>query len=224
MTYQRTIVCLSASVRNGGRCVAGKMLEQGKFGEWVRPVSQGPNYSLPCTMLSKDNGERADVLDVLTVTLERPVPVDHQTENHVVSNDVEWIHKGYLSYGQLLHGLDNDIPSLWLTDTKPNSKNTDRVALIDINQFQRSLLLAGPFLLEIRVARKYGKKKWRGLFDFKGTSYNLAITDPWVSSEFAKVGTYKVEEAILCISLAEPYGNYCYKLIAAVIVQQRERG
>ena len=190
MAYQRTIVCLAASVRTGGRCVAVKMLEQGKFGEWVRLVSQGPNHSLPYVKLSKDNGEKADVLDVLTVTLEKPVPIDHQTENHVVSSDVEWIHVGYLSYGQLLHGLDNDVPSLWLTGAKPNSEKTDRVAFSDISQFQQSLLLVGPFSLEIRVAREYGKKKWRGLFDFKGMSYNPAITDPWVSLEFAKVGTY----------------------------------
>lgn len=179
---------------------------------------------MPYVKLSKDNGEKADVLDVFTVTLEKPVPIDHQTENHVVSSDIEWIHAGYLSYSQLLHGLDNDVPSLWLTDAKPNSEKTDRVAFSDISQFQQSLLLVGPFSLEIRVAREYGKKKWRGLFDFKGTSYNLAITDPWVSSEFAKVGTYRVEEAVLCISLAEPYKSFCYKLIAAVIVQKREHG
>jgi hypothetical protein len=35
----RRIVCLANSRKPDGRCVAGKLYAQGKFGAWLRPIS-----------------------------------------------------------------------------------------------------------------------------------------------------------------------------------------
>jgi len=67
-------------------------------------------------------------------------------------------------------------------------------------------------------------RKVRGEFSLNGVRYRLAVTDPIVESKYlaGNDGTYDVGNAILCISLGEPYKGYAkgyaYKLIAGVIV------
>jgi len=39
-TWTRTIVCLAASRKYSGYCVAGREMAGGTCGEWVRPVSR----------------------------------------------------------------------------------------------------------------------------------------------------------------------------------------
>ena len=36
---RRQIVCLANSRKPDGRCIAGKLYFQGKFGNWLRPIS-----------------------------------------------------------------------------------------------------------------------------------------------------------------------------------------
>ena len=59
-----------------------------------------------------------------------------------------------------------------------------------------------------------------GFWQANGVRYRLAVTDPIVESKYlaGNDGTYDVGNAILCISLGEPYKGYAYKLIAGVIV------
>ena len=65
------------------------------------------------------------------------------------------------------------------------------------------------------------KRKVRGRFTFNGAQYWLAVTDPAVERKYlaGKDGEFKVGNAILCISLGEPYGGHAYKLIAGVFLK-----
>ena len=44
--YEKTIVCLANSRKPSRRCLAGKTYENGRVGEWVRPVSSRPNQEI----------------------------------------------------------------------------------------------------------------------------------------------------------------------------------
>jgi hypothetical protein len=66
-------------------------------------------------------------------------------------------------------------------------------------------------------------RRVRADFDYNGTRYNFVVTDPVIQAEyFAKPdGTYRVNDARLCISLAEILHGSATKLVAAVITSDR---
>ena len=63
------------------------------------------------------------------------------------------------------------------------------------------------------------KRRVQGRFRHAGREYALWVTDPgWERTYLAKLnGTYDIGGCYLTVSLGEPYGDACYKLIAAVI-------
>ena len=64
----RTIVCLANSRKPDGRCLAGKLYTQGKFGSWLRPISirEGEELSEQERQISK--GVEPALLDILEFT------------------------------------------------------------------------------------------------------------------------------------------------------------
>ena len=64
-----------------------------------------------------------------------------------------------------------------------------------------------------------GKRRVQGRFDHTGSSYALWVTDPtWERRYLSQPdGSYEIGECCLTVSLGEPFGDACYKLIAAVI-------
>ena len=63
------------------------------------------------------------------------------------------------------------------------------------------------------------KRRVQGRFVHAGRQYALWVTDPRYERKYlAKSnGHYEIGRCCLTISLGEPYGDACYKLIAAVI-------
>lgn len=98
--YNKTILCLAASRRPGGLCVAGKEFANGACGPWVRPISAQSHAIAPADMFYA-NGVRADVLDIFTVSLTQPVPMGHQRENHLINN-VVWQNHGRATWQQIV--------------------------------------------------------------------------------------------------------------------------
>jgi hypothetical protein len=56
-----------------------------------------------------------------------------------------------------------------------------------------------------------------------GLHYCLAVTDPLAESKYlvAQNGTYQVQDAVVCVSLAEPFHGFAYKLVASIITPEQ---
>ena len=120
--------------------------------------------------------------------------------------------------------LDLKAGPLWDNSSSSYNGLHDRVEEAAANQLGSSLHLIEVNDLKIVVAvegAEYAKRKVRGYFTFNGAQYWLAVTDPIVERQYflGKDGEFKVGQAILCVSLSEPYAGYAYKLIAGVFVK-----
>ncbi len=68
MPYKE-IICLAASTRTGGKCVAGITVDTGK---WIRPVSEEGQLSVK--QIKYANGELPELLDVIRIPYKKSQP------------------------------------------------------------------------------------------------------------------------------------------------------
>ena len=223
----RRIVCLANSRKPDGRCVAGKLYAQGKFGAWLRPISirEGEELSEQERLTSK--GLEPALLDILEFTISKHKPSSHQPENFVINPQHKFKQVGRISPQELLKVIDRPT-NLWLMgyQSKTFGKN-DLVPPSRISEVSNSLYLINPHYFTIQVVQGTYSLQVRGHFTYLGAEYNLRITDPIVEERFIPkgVGEYKIEDVLLTISLAEklftvasnPSSSGYYKLIAGVI-------
>lgn len=87
MAYTKTILCLANSRKLSGRCIAGKEKLRRGYGEWIRPVSARPSEEISEEERRYENGQSAQILDVISVPMREPRPGAHQTENHLIDDD-----------------------------------------------------------------------------------------------------------------------------------------
>jgi len=66
----------------------------------------------------------------------------------------------------------------------------------------------------------------RAVFQHSGYGYSLVVTDPEIEDEYfdKKNGKYELEDAIVCISLAELFYGHAFKLAAAIFTEDRCEG
>ena len=223
----RRIVCLANSRKPDGRCVAGKLYAQGKFGAWLRPISirEGEELSEQERLTSK--GLEPALLDILELTISKHKPSPHQPENFIINPQQKFKQVGRISAQELLKVIDRPT-NLWIMgyQSKTFGKN-DLVPPTRISEVSNSLYLINPHSFTIQVVQGTYSLQVRGHFTYLGADYNLRITDPIVEERFIPkgVGEYKIEDVLLTISLAEklftvasnPSSSGYYKLIAGVI-------
>lgn len=215
-------ICLANSQKLGGRCIAGLRVD-GRG--WIRPVSESPTGELYPRHYRLQDGSEPQLLDLLEIDFDRPAPERHQPENFLIAGR-SWrlverpVHRKYirlLDY-HLVQG-----PELF-------GNNSDRVASATFTDTpaECSLVLVEPEDLRWYITDDIkGRRQTRSLFKLYGQHYKLVITDiSWQSRiNHLEYGTYPFTEAgmdgnqriILTISLGEPFGGQCYKLVAAVI-------
>ena len=77
------------------------------------------------------------------------------------------------------------------------------------------------FLIKPDSCRIDQDKKARAIFTYKAVEYNLVVTDPVAKAEFNEkgFGVYDLseKEPYLCLSLADAFKGFCYKLVATII-------
>jgi hypothetical protein len=223
----RRIVCLANSRKPYGRCVAGKLYAQGKFGAWLRPISvrEGEELSEQERQISK--GMEPALLDVLEFTIARHKPSAHQPENYTINSQHKFKKVGRVPAEELIKEVDEPT-NLWIMgyQSRTFGKN-DLVPPNRILEVFNSLYLINPHIFTIQVVQGTDGLQVRGQFSYLGAEYNLRITDPVMEEKFIPkgAGEYKIDDVLLTISLAEkpftvasnPSSSGYYKLIAGVI-------
>jgi len=224
--FTRKIICLANSRKPpSGRCIAGKELDGPSDGQWIRPVSSRPSKEVSEEERRYETGSKAQKLDIIRVPLQSPSPVGHQSENYVLADDYYWAKEGKATWEQVQSLIDPYEANFWVQAASTFHGLNDKVSEILASSIHTSLKLIVPEDFEIRVLVEEGyegrpsRRRVRGNFDYCGKTYRLSVTDPRVEDEYlAKdVGCYPIETVILCISLAEVWNGYAFRVVASVI-------
>jgi len=224
--YARDIVCLAASRKTGGLCVAGKRLSaRGSVEEWIRPVSGRTDGTLLHHAVRYGGGGQPAILDIIRIQFVRPQPHGHQVENQLVSAAVPWQRIGGFPKKRI-NELVDDASTLWLDGSSSAYGEYDTLTEVEAATVRSSLLFIAPDTLSLLVnleypGQEYQRKKVRARIRNRRTEYILAVTDPAYEEAYLRkeVGEYPLTagEHRLCISLTEAFQGRCYKLVAAII-------
>ena len=199
------------------------MLEDGYAG-WVRPVSARPSEEISEEERRYENGQNAQVLDVIYVPMFEPKAHRHQSENHLIDDKYNWEKVGSANWADVEGALDTVSGPLWINGHSTWNGLNDQVPEAKVDSLASSLYLIRPTNLQINVGIEGGvygpaKRRVRASFSFDRLSYRLMVTDPVIERKYlaGQDGSSPVENAILCVSLGELFQGHAYKLVAAVI-------
>jgi hypothetical protein len=193
------------------KCVAGKEWNKGQPGDWLRPVSGHPSQALSDDECRYRSGGLPQLLDVMTISFTKYIPLHYQIENHRIDERCCWEKTGDLSWNEIDNWLDTP-DSLWNEGCRvpDGGQNGASLYLIEVDRLD---------ILAILNEYKW-KTQLKGRFIYKGLSYTLSITDPWLEGVYPTLNGF-VDKPKLCISLGDPFNGYSYKLIAGVLFQKR---
>ncbi len=228
--YAKTIICLANSRKPpSGRCVAGKEFENGVVGQWVRPVSSRPGREVSEEERRYESGKRVQLLDIIHVPLEQHEPLVHQTENHVLADDYYWSKLGTASWAQVHSLVDPYDKNFWLDAESSYHGSNDKVSEDELPGISNSLKLVAlsKLKLEVRHEAGYqgrpGRKRVRASFNYRQKTYILSVTDPEMEELYLAKGEgeYWIDDVVICVSLAEPWNGYAFRVVASIITAQR---
>jgi len=217
MSSSKQIVCLANSRKPGGRCIAGKEWRLDR--KWIRPVSQHEQRSLSPSDRQYEGGVEPSLLDIINIPLLRHSPLTHQRENYLIDDKYYWTKSGRACWSDLAHLQDHPI-SLWSNNSSSMGYDNNRVSVS--TSVAGSLFLIKPQHLDVIVEVK---SSWdssivvKGQFTWRQVNHKLQVTDPIIEQQYTikGIGSYRIAEPYLCISLGDPWQEHYYKLIAAVI-------
>lgn len=227
MQHVKRIVCLANSRKLHGRCIAGRAWQDARAGCWIRPVSDREHEEVSEYERQYEDGSDPQALDVIDIPILEPRPKDYQTENWLLDPGYYWEKVGKLSLFDLPVLLDKTAP-LWIDGYSTYKGLNDYIPLEKAASLDHSLRLIHIPSLRLRVCKPgeaFGNNKRRvqGRFAYANKEYALWITDPGFEREYLRKldGDYEIGECFLTVSLGEPYGGACYKLIAAIMPEDR---
>jgi microcompartment protein CcmK/EutM len=226
--YAKKMLCLANSIKKHeqgeGRCVAGREVLAAGFGNWIRPVSARPSREVSDSERQCQDGTMVQVLDVVTVSLLCPQPKRHQTENHVIDRERPWVRGRKAAWRHVLAAIDTPRGPLWINGYSSRNGLNDRIPAAAAATLPRSLYLISPDSLSIIVRTEPAfntlpKRRVRAAFSCNRIDYLWAVTDPVITDKYirGKEGRFCIKDALLCISLGEPFNGNAYKLVATVI-------
>jgi hypothetical protein len=223
MSDFKEFICLANSRKLRGKCVAGKIIEKAKVGQWIRPVSVRDTGELSDRDRRYQDGSDPRIFDIIRAPFVEKQTHKYQSENYVIDDTIYWARVGRASPAQIKASLDVVSGPLWLNKSSSYNGVNDRV-LEDEAGGDGSLKFVTVDDLVIKVAVEgaefnNARTKVRASFNLTGAHYLLPITDPVMTEKYGGggEGSYDIGKAFLCISLGEPYSGYAYKLVAAVV-------
>ena len=209
----RTFICLANSRKLDGRCVAGKDVTTHK---WIRPVSHLETGELLPQHIHYQDGTIPNCLDIIRIEIVKSVPKYYQPENVLIS-DIQWIKEGTFPLSRLEELCDYGANFVTIEG------GSDRISdsYLKKNKINSSLALIRPQALLIYKTYSFSRKpQLKAKFKYNGEDYHLVVTDPIIEGyDFSNNQFYKVtsKKTYLCVSLGEPFGVDCYKLVASII-------
>ena len=220
MSYKKKIICLANSKKVSGRCIAGKEIVSEQYGQWIRPVSHRKEGEISEEEQVFSDGSYPQILDIISITLLKPLAhkYKYQTENHLIDSKVHWEKKDVEIWDNL-EQIKDEPSELWFNEYSSSNGENDRIPKDEVSKLKTSLCLIYVQSIKIHVYTDSYRRKIRALFIYNKYKYNLSITDPKVESYFLKKqdGQYRMNNLYLCVSIGEPFQDYCYKLVASVI-------
>lgn len=225
MAITKRIVCLANSRKLQGRCIAGREIVSGRPGAWIRPVSDRPHEEVSEYERQYEDGSDPGVLDIIDVPLREPRPSGCQQENWLLDPNEYWVRGGRFSWANLEQLADNS-GTLWINGYHTFNGQNDQIPLDQTATIGNSLKLVRVGAVRLSVFTSGGvfgpsKRRVQARFRFGKDDYALWVTDPIIERAYLarENGEYRLGESYLTISLGEPFNDYCYKLVAAVIQQ-----
>ncbi len=217
-SYTKVVVCLAKSRMHSESCFAGKELSAK---EWIRPTSKRPTLGISESESRYANGTQPRLLDKISIPFIKPKPWYYQSENHLIDDKERWSKEGAISWNDLTLMLDPVADSLWINGHGSYNGMNDRVPETDAYHLGGSLLLIHPDHISLTVTNELNGRRVRAKFCLNDIHYQLSVTDPAIERNYMAKGdgsyTLNPNDIILCISLGQPFGGYCYKLIASII-------
>ena len=217
------------------RCVAGRELidedgGNGRWGGWIRPVSNHDEGALHLNERRLTNGADPSLLDVVRVPISVQENNPLQPENWLIEAGQVWTKESSLN-AEALMPLIEEPNDLWL---QPGQQH-DRVHKEFLQRLPniQSLYLVRPerfaFEIQSKTWNNTTKRKLRAVFTYKGKYYDLALEDPSIGRKyfpnFSKVadGTVPLTTPVLlCVSLPQEFREfkepgYHFKVVATVL-------
>lgn len=226
--YKKTVICLANSRKMSGRCIAGKVYEDGQLGDWVRPVSGRPHEEISEEDRRYSDGDRARMLDIVSIRFKKHKPGAYQTENHLIDDNFYWSKEGHADSALVASAIDDGINTLWQNGESSYSGTNDRIPLEQANKEKSSLALIRVDDVSVIASAEgaaFGnnKRKVRATWKWKGNTYALAVTDPDIETLAHRTPDQvcNLGPSFICVSLGEPFNDWVYKLAAAIITQSR---
>lgn len=211
--YSMDILCLANSWKHGGACIAGVRMDTG---EWVRPVTDAADGTLPYGKCRLTNGREIRPLDVVRIPVVRHAPKPFQPENWLVGPG-SWQLCGTHTVATVASFLDA------IADPGPRllGSTKDR---IQENQIPQDGLAASLTLVRATCPsfstrpRQGGGHQVRIQFELSGAWYNLSLTDRHFDQSVLARGQYEsMSDWYVTVSLGEPFNGACYKLAACAL-------
>lgn len=220
------MICLANSRKLNGRCIAGIELSCERPVGWIRPVSAREHEEVSEYERQYNDGRDPSVLDIIDVPLLDARPKGYQQENWLLDREHYWKKVGRATWNDLERIMDL-VDSLWINGYSTQNGFNDKIPLALAESLNSSLRLIRMDCLKLLVFMtgegfNNSRRRVQGRFEHDGIQYRFWVTDPvYERGYLAKQdGEYEIGESFLTISLGEPYNDFCYKLIAAII----ERG
>lgn len=222
MTTWRRIICLANSYKNGGRCIAGVAFNL-MPALWIRPVSVHDPVGLTEAERHYADGDEPGLLDIIELPLVGQREHAYQRENWVIDTTTKVQKSGTVSW-EACKKYVSKAETLWANTSSTMSGLNDRVPLEQLEGSVQSLHLIHTPNYMIDVTEPHPESMTKGhrvnaRFDYRGVPHSLRVTDPQMVARYqrAPVGEYAVGEALLTVSLGEPYHGHAYKLVAGVM-------
>ena len=228
--YEKKVICLANSRKPpSGRCIAGKEIQGEQSGQWIRPVSLRPGHEVSEEERRYEDGQKAQLLDIVSIPLLQHSPLGHQVENHVLDKDYYWTKENKTSWDQIQTLIDPHDELFWRNSESTFHGIQDKVSEQIVAGIKSSLKLIYLESVDIVVHAEQGfqgspgRRRVRANFTYGKRNYLLSVTDPEIEEKYLaeKNDAYRLNDAVLCISLSEVWHEYAFRLVASVITQDR---